>query len=635
MVLRYWGERGIDAQSFASLLDRSRAGIQTSVLAADLARRGWNAKAVEGGDAVLRRELADGRPVIALIQDRPRRYHYVVVVAASDRAIVFHDPARAPLRVMTTADFAARWKTTGDWMMVVTPGAQTPNPKPQIPNPNVATPNAESMKPRVAASASPSSVCDALVAEGIARAQANDVDAAERVLTSALGCPGVAALRELAGVRVLQKRWADAASLAAAAAQQDPDDAYLWRLLGTARFVLDDHLGALRAWNVIGEPRVDLVRVDGLIRTRERVVERLIGVRKNDMLRPDVLVLAQRRLAQLPAAFSSRVDFTPVPSGLAELHVVVAERAVLPSGPWAFAGLAVSAAAERDVRVATGSLTGGGESVVADWRFWPDRPRLGVAFTAPAPWGGVWSTQASTETQPFSIDGAQVPRGAAPDSERRTTVRLVASGWVAPIIRVGVRGGLERWTLPSRGAYGTAGAFVALASRDDRGDVRLDGDLWTGQGRSFATTAVAAGWKSSTAHVGHVWLTRAGAGFAAADTPLGAWPAGDTGHARDVLLRAHPVLADNGLRVERLGRSLFHASGEAQQWWTRSVLHVGAAAFVDAARTARRLDGTAVSDVDVGIGARFAAPLLPGVIRVDVAKGLRDGSTAWSVVYTP
>ena len=45
-------------------------------------------------------ELQRGRPVLTLIEDRPARFHYVVVVATTPDAVVFHDPARAPLRVV-------------------------------------------------------------------------------------------------------------------------------------------------------------------------------------------------------------------------------------------------------------------------------------------------------------------------------------------------------------------------------------------------------------------------------------------------------------------------------------------------------------------------------------------------------
>src|SRR4051812_35809016 len=124
MVLRYWGERGIDADTFATLVDRTSAGIRTSTLIEDLKRRGWMAAAARGSDDVLERELEAGRPVLALIQDRPHRFHYIVVIAAAPRAVVFHDPARAPFRVMARAAFAQRWAAADRWMAVITPGAR-------------------------------------------------------------------------------------------------------------------------------------------------------------------------------------------------------------------------------------------------------------------------------------------------------------------------------------------------------------------------------------------------------------------------------------------------------------------------------------------------------------------------------
>src|SRR5688572_8077187 len=63
MVLRYWGERGIDADSFAHLVDRSAAGIRTIALIGELRARGWNAASMSGSTEEISRELARGRPV--------------------------------------------------------------------------------------------------------------------------------------------------------------------------------------------------------------------------------------------------------------------------------------------------------------------------------------------------------------------------------------------------------------------------------------------------------------------------------------------------------------------------------------------------------------------------------------------
>ena len=39
MVMRYWGEREVDAESFSDLVDRHAGGIRTSTLAADMRAR--------------------------------------------------------------------------------------------------------------------------------------------------------------------------------------------------------------------------------------------------------------------------------------------------------------------------------------------------------------------------------------------------------------------------------------------------------------------------------------------------------------------------------------------------------------------------------------------------------------------
>src|SRR5580765_6596705 len=123
MVMRYWGERGVDAESFQSLVDRKAPGIRTSALATNLRSRHWSALEVPGSAESLTRELQRGRPVISLIEDHPGTYHYVVVVARNTDGVVFHDPARAPFRVASTTDFDRRWSATGRWMLVVTPTA--------------------------------------------------------------------------------------------------------------------------------------------------------------------------------------------------------------------------------------------------------------------------------------------------------------------------------------------------------------------------------------------------------------------------------------------------------------------------------------------------------------------------------
>lgn len=618
MVLRYWGERGIAAESFADLVDRSAAGIRTDALVADLRRRGWAATGIEGDDEAMRAELARGRPVLALIEDRPSTFHYIVILAWHERGVVFHDPARAPFLVMSTAEFDRRWRAADRWMAVVVPDkkpgvieepSEISNPKSQTPNPN----NRVSL----------TSPCDQLIAEGVRQAQSNDLEAAERTLSSAIGCP--AAMRELAGVRVLQKRWAEAADLASAAVAADERDAYAWKVLGTSRFVQNDRLGALAAWNHVGEPRLDLLRFDGLTRTRHRVVERLVAVEGGDVLTAGRFMRARRRLAGLPSATSTRLEYVPVASGLAELRGVVAERPLVPAGRLSLAAVGLSAAATRELRLTTGSFAGGGEQVSVAWRFWPRRPRLAVGLDAPAPWGGVWNVHAFSERQPFSVP-------VAPPAER-TGARLGASDWLTGHLGWSVAAGVDEWAAGER--HATLGASLRFVSLDDRVDARIGADAWPGRA-GFATGQAVVRVRSSTDLLGVVFVAAAAVQHASRRAPLDLWWAGDTGHVRAALLRAHPVLDEGRLRVDRLGRTLAHGSLEAQRWWVvRGPVRAAAAAFGDTGLTSHRFEGRAQGDVDVGFGVRLAVTGMPGIFRMDVARGLRDGATAVSVIYEP
>ncbi len=608
MVLRYWGERGLTAESFSHLVDRSAAGIRTDSLLNDLRSRGWLATSLDGSDEAIDAELQRGRPVLTLIEDRPGRFHYIVIVASTKDALVFHDPARAPLRVVGRAEFTRRWQAAGRWMAVIVPGER--RPESTVPSTSV-TPRAEGS-------------CDQVIAAGVAQAQAGDLDAAERNLTSALSCGGAAAMRELAGVRVLQQRWADVEALSATATALDPGEPYGWRLLGTSRFVQNDRTGALNAWNRIGEPRLDLLNVAGLGRTRQRIVEQLIATAPPEVVTPDLMLRSERRLRELPAALSASVDVVPRPGGLAELRAAVNERPLMPSDVWSYAGIGLAAASRREVRITTGPLTGGGERLLADWRFWPGRPRVGVALDAPAGWGGIWGVRGFWEREQFSD-----PAVAATE---RSSGSVHWANWLSPVVRLSIEGGLEDWNVA--GTVGRSRADVQFLSRGARVSVRGGAEFWKGSAAFSRGDALMTA-TSSRERRGIVLVGRAGAAAGSADLPMMLWFAGDTGQARDTLLRAHPLVNDGRLRVEQLGRRLLNASAEVQRWWTAGLLRVGGAAFVDLTRTSARLDGGPRGDVDAGAGVRLALPGISGTVRADVATGLRHGGTKWSFVYEP
>ena len=611
MVLRYWGERGVNADAFASLVDRSAAGIRTNVLLDDLRGRGWTAVQIDGRSDALDRELARGRPPLLLIEDRPGAYHYVVVVGVTGRAMVFHDPARVPFRVMSRDEFDRRWASAGRWMAIVLPGAareREPSPPPVVPT--------------------ASGECEGLVSRGVQQARANEVDAASQTLTSALACGGAAPLRELAGVRLLQKRWPEVTDLASAALVEDPKDGQAWRLLATSRFVQDDRLGALVAWNNVSEPRVDRIAINGLEKTRQPIVERLIGVRTNVVLTPSLFTTARRRLRELPSASSAQIEYVPVGSGLAELRATVAERRLFPVDRMGLATIGFNALFRREIDIPIGPLTGGGDRLTIGWRFWPKRERVDASITTPAPWGGIWGIDAFMERQPFKGDAFPIAR--------RRGVHVGTGIWTMDWLRLGLRGGAEHWR--DAGDYGLVGGGVRLSTQDDRIDGRVELTRWFGTNGAapFGTAEIGGTIRSTTERRGRVWIGRAGAAHASDATPPDIWFAGDTGRARGVPLRAHPVVDGGRLDPEQIGRRIHYASGEGQQWWSyRNKAQIGGALFVDTVRADRRLNPDPKLDVDVGIGLRLSAPGFAGLVRIDVAHGVRDGDDAISFVYEP
>jgi predicted double-glycine peptidase len=608
MVMRYWGERGIDAESFQPLVDRRAGGIRTDALAANLRERNWNAAAVEGSAEAIERELQEGRPVIALIEDRPGIFHYVVIVGRNADGVIFHDPARAPFRVATTAEFDRRWNAAHRWMLVVAPQAESragDTSTASVTSPSAQTP------------------CDQQIAEGIRQAQANDLEAAERTLAGAISCPGGGAFRELAGIRALQGRWPEAPDLAAAAVARGDPDGYASRLLATSRFLSGKPLEALDAWNQAGEPRIDLIRVDGLTRTRYSVVAHATGLATGATLTRNGLLRARRRMREFPAG-PGTVDYVPVPSGLAEVRVTVAERPLVPHSAFDLGTLALATGITRELSTSISSLTGGGERIGVDWRFWAHRPMYSLSLVAPSPWRGVWQIEATRERQPYSALFAPT---------LHDSLQLDVADWATGSLRWEVGTGVDRWNSgPDLGSLMTG---VRFSSGADRLNARAELHSWWSGRHRFARSDVRMLVQSSSRMRGLVLVSDGGFAAVSSDAPPDLWPAGDTGRARPLLLRAHPLLGTGErFRTERLGRTFIHDSTELQNWWAVGPVRAGVAGFVDVGRTGRRAFGDALNDVDIGAGLRAAYPGRAGALRLDVARGLRDGNTALSVVYT-
>jgi hypothetical protein len=612
MVMRFWGATGVYAETFSSLVDRAAGGIRGEDLMAALRTRGWQAIAFAGDAAALQAQLRQRRPPIALIEDRPGRFHYVVVVAWSGDRVILHDPARAPFRIVDSAAFIRAWSASGYWTLLALPGAAT------------STNDATDDVPFGRAAATPG-VCGGMVDEAVRLARESSLGEAQRLLEAAVErCPNEAGpSRELAGVHVRNSAWGEAAAHARHALRRAPRDEHAARTLMTSLYAAGDHHGALDAWNLFGGPSVDLVEVVGLERTRYAVASRLLGIDPGAMLSSGRLIRARRRLDLLPSAARTSTAYSPVRQDLVRVQAAVLERPVLPRGWLPLTVKGARAAIDREVRVDIAGAMGGGELIYGGWRWWEARPRVMGGITAPSPFGGVWQLEAAAERETYGADIA-----AFEESRRRAA--LTITDWASA--RVGWSGGVSVERI-SGDVLAIVSGGLRLQSVDDRLRAAAQLSAWPGHDRGGSFNA-SLDVRSRPDHVGHVWIGRIGVARAGRRAPLAFWPGAGTGQGRDELLRAHPLLHDGAIRDGVFGRGLLHATGEWRRWSDRRIARVirwTPAIFVDVARA---FDAPVFADprahADVGIGVRLA---LPGanVVRVDVARGLGDGAAALSV----
>lgn len=472
-----------------------------------------------------------------------------------------------------------------------------------------------------------------MVEQGVRLAGTGDTAGARRIFEIAgESCPRAAApWREMAGLHALGSDWPAAAADARRALDRDPADALAVRILATALFLQNDPDGALDAWNRVGEPIVDLVKVTGLQRTRYSIIERAIALPPRTVLTPAALQLARRRLAELPAMQTTRVGFTPAEGGLARVDAVVVERPIVPRSPIALAAIGLRALSDRELTVGVASPTGGGEMLHGSWRWWERRPRLAASFEAPAPFGGMWGVGLSGERQSYA-------RGGVAEVESRQRAQFAVSSWTPIGLRWEGRVALDRMRdarLESGGRTISVEGEVQQRFDQDRGSIQAGAGYWMGD-LTTSAMSLRSEWRSRGGHEGQVAIVRAGIDRAGSNAPLALWPGAGTGHGRDVLLRAHPLLDDGIVTGPAFGRELVHGGFEWRRWVQPRARPVrfAPALFVDTARAFRGVNGVdGRFELDAGAGLRLAIPG-SGVLRIDVARGLSDGRTAVSFGWT-
>jgi hypothetical protein len=207
--------------------------------------------------------------------------------------------------------------------------------------------------------------------------------------------------------------------------------------------------------------------------------------------------------------------------------------------------------------------------------------------------------------------------------------------WWSGDVRWEVTGAFENST--ESGRHILAGAAIERRLLGDRIALRLDASVApiAAHAARFGFGGIASAWRVDLPR-GFSLVARSSVQSVTTRAPFAFWLAADTGHARDALLRAHPLLHNGMIRASRLGRVLAHSTVELQRDLAGLPLaRLRGAIFVDAAKQSRMLRGNPTSDIDVGAGLRAEVPGTPGALRVDLARGVRDGNLVLSAAWMP
>jgi hypothetical protein len=502
--------------------------------------------------------------------------------------------------------------------------------------------------------------CESVVEEAVRAAGRDRLDEAERLLESVLErCSGYSGLlRELAGLRFRQDRFAEAGRLASRFVEFEPESAWGWNLLASSRYLSDDPLGALAAWNRVGRPTVREIRIDGGSSSGAADVGRIaatrLGLSEGDILTPDRLALGARRIEQLPAVSSSRLSYRPVSDGRVDVEGVIV------TGPrHPFARLALPG---HVLRMLGGSVRLEGAGALGRLEHWTvegamdgDLYAASARLSHPAPGAGIWSWEVRRQSGRYRIpDGPSpdhlespappdLPVTRVPRSGVRWRMEHLPTSWAHGGVTVGVDhwhalpggSGMEDEAQPGTAAMVGLSLTLDLPKRSVTATVWSDGWVAGGVGSvPFGRTGVDA--EIQPLLPGSFELdTRAGIQTLTRAAPLDLRPRFGSGR-----MATHPMRArsefdpDGAVRADHPGPVWVHGGAELR-WWSRARFPVtpGAALFADGVRSGRTLGGGSDGAIHLGIGLRGRVPGVDGWFRLDWAIDPADGASQLSAAW--
>jgi hypothetical protein len=541
------------------------------------------------------------------------------------------------------AKFEQVWRPSGNWALLVQPAearASGGTERARDAAPEAAAQQTDSpaqTDPAEHAAPMADPICDDAIDKALDEMGRRGLDTTADLLAQvAAMCPGSSrAVSELAAVRFADRAWKEAESLAERAVRLDPSNTYAWDVLGSSRFMQNDARGALEAWNRLEKPRLDSVRIAGLAHTRYALVARTLALVPNELLSAEAFARAGRTLQELPTRSSARIDLRPDADGFTVVDVAIVERQFGPRGAVEWGAGVTQALVNREVSATIPGWTGQGEAWTAALRWWPARPRAALNFSVPRTGflPGIWRVSGSWERETYSATGDA--DGDARDE--RTHAGLAIANWLTSQLRYELFGSVDSWR--SVGRTASIGAAIERRLWDDRMALRVSGQNWfpVGHAPAFRAASMHAILRSRIEDTGTVHMLRLRGDVASDTAPRAIWSGAREGQARPGLLRAHPLLDDGVIDGPVFGRNVAQMTVESRRWLNGPpVIRLGIAAFVDVAHAWKR--GFAATgdplQADAGAGIRIRMPGREGTLRIDYARGLRDGAGALTFGWT-
>ncbi len=567
MLERFWGAHGVYATDFSRLVHPDEGGIRTDDLARALEARGLDVTVRSGDPSVAEAALTHGLPVMLLIGSGAERRHYVVLISRSGNTARIHDPNWGPDRAVAWKALESAWAASHYW---------------------------------------------ALVATGLRRTWTRTAARATRASHSAVHLPGGALSALRAG------RYGEAKEMGRRLLRgRHPDPQSGWRLLATTRWLEGDARGALRAWNHVDEPRLDLLDIHGLEHVRFQALASLVPIAPGEVVTPGRLALTRRRARSFPALAAARTDYRPNVDGSADVQISVLERPRVPSEPWALASPALEALFRQGTHVSLGPFTGAAERWTIHGTWDPASSGWGLSLAVPAPVvEGIVTVRGDWRRERFRT----TPTGVT-EVEQRRRAELSVQEWLTPHVRVSGGAALERWSHRGTVASGLLG--LVLSASSDRTWLRSTVERWAGRGRPFGRVKMQGRLGIASSESVRWWM-RGGVTLVDGAAPKMLWPGAGSGRARTPLLRGHGLVEGGRIGGPVFGRRLAHATLERFRFWRFGPIRVGWTAFADLAGARESAAGGAAGPyLDIGGGLRVQ------MHRRSAEVALAHGAEGW------